>query len=62
MLFGFFFKNIYKKTRFFVKMYFFNFGNIDLSYCVAFNLANQLQTSGIYQEALAKYNEIIKSK
>lgn len=36
--------------------------NVDLSYCVSFNLANQLQASGIMNEAMAKYNEIIKSK
>ncbi|EGR28423.1 hypothetical protein IMG5_176090 [Ichthyophthirius multifiliis] len=36
--------------------------NMDLSFTVQFNLANQLQANGIYQEALQKYNDIIKSK
>ncbi|EAR82438.2 tetratricopeptide repeat protein (macronuclear) [Tetrahymena thermophila SB210] len=36
--------------------------NIELSFTVAYNLANQLQANGIYQEALQKYSDIIKSK
>ncbi|KRX05596.1 hypothetical protein PPERSA_12774 [Pseudocohnilembus persalinus] len=36
--------------------------NFDLQYYVAFNLANQLQQSGVYSEAIDKYNEILKNK
>lgn len=36
--------------------------NIDLTYNCLFNLAVQYQNNGLHQEALAKYNEIIKSK
>lgn len=36
--------------------------NIDLTYICLFNLAVQYQNSGLHQEALAKYNEIIKCK
>jgi hypothetical protein len=35
---------------------------LDLSYSVQFNYALSLQKNGMLQEALAKYNEIIKSK
>jgi len=36
--------------------------NMDLTYICLFNLALQYQNNGLHQEALAKYNEIIKSK
>ena len=36
--------------------------NMDLTYICLFNLAVQYQNNGLNQEALAKYNEIIKSK
>ena len=36
--------------------------NLDLSYCVSLSLACQLQSNGLLSDALAKYNEIIKSK
>ncbi|EGR33380.1 hypothetical protein IMG5_054890, partial [Ichthyophthirius multifiliis] len=36
--------------------------NMDLSFTIQFNLANQLQANGIYQEALQKYNDMIKSR
>lgn len=36
--------------------------NFELQFSVAFNLANQLQSSGILEEALAKYTEIVKNK
>lgn len=36
--------------------------NMELTFSCLFNLAVQYQTNGLYQEALTKYNEIIKSK
>ena len=36
--------------------------NLDLSYCVMLNLANQYHESKMYPEALAMYQQIVKSK
>lgn len=36
--------------------------NLDITYVCLLNLAIQYQNNGLYQEALQKYNEIIKSK
>jgi intraflagellar transport protein 88 len=36
--------------------------NLDLAYCVALTLACQMHSNGMLSDALAKYNEIIKSK
>ncbi|KAI8918508.1 hypothetical protein DFJ77DRAFT_483009 [Powellomyces hirtus] len=36
--------------------------NLDLTYCVLFNLANQYQSNQMYQEALNTYGVIVKNK
>ncbi|KAG5460019.1 MAG: hypothetical protein BJ554DRAFT_7984, partial [Olpidium bornovanus] len=36
--------------------------NLDLTYCVLFNLANQYHASRMYQEALNTYSAIVKNK
>ncbi|KAJ3167375.1 Intraflagellar transport protein 88 [Geranomyces variabilis] len=36
--------------------------NLDLTYCVLFNLANQYQRNQLYQEALNTYGVIVKNK
>lgn len=36
--------------------------NLDLTYCVLFNLANQYQLNQMYQEALNTYGVIVKNK
>jgi intraflagellar transport protein 88 len=36
--------------------------NLDLTYCVLFNLANQYHVNKMYQEALNSYNVIVKNK
>lgn len=36
--------------------------NLDLTYCVLFNLANQYHANKMYQEALNSYAVIVKNK
>lgn len=37
-------------------------GNLDLTYCVLFNMATQYHLNGMYQEALSAYSAIVKNK
>lgn len=36
--------------------------NPELTYCVTFNLANQYQNNGMYQDAISTYTSIVKNK
>jgi len=36
--------------------------NLELTYCVTFNLANQQQNNGMYQDAINTYTSIVKNK